>query len=93
MLPVFLEREEFRFYETQSAQLTAAAAQARGEQILKAALKEQMETDGQICSELCTAREVQGVLYVTLKAECREQIGRSVPIYRDTDHPAPEGPG
>ena len=88
-LPVFLEREVFRFYETQSALLTAAAAQARGEQILKAALKAQMEADGEVRSELCAAREVQGVLYVTLKAECREQIGRSVPIYRDIDQPAP----
>ena len=48
-----------------------------------------MEADGEVRSELCAAREVQGVLYVTLKAECREQIGRSVPIYRDIDQPAP----
>ena len=38
---------------------------------------------GTVESTLCSSRQKSGRLLVTLKAECREQIGEQVPIYTE----------
>lgn len=79
-LPVTWVRERLRFYETQAAALPRAAAERRAEAALTEYLKTQVEPHGEVVSTLVSAREKGGVLQVTLAAECREEIGKTVPI-------------
>lgn len=83
-LPLTVTREFCRVYEEVPTELSAEEAQKRGE----AALMEQLETEvapyGEIRSALCSARVRDGVMEVTLSAECAEEIGESVPLYADS---------
>lgn len=90
-LPVTLVTETCRFYESVPAARDAAAAERAGESILTAYLASLVEPYGAVSSTLCTSRQKDGVLLVTLSAECVEEIGVRVPIY--TEEPGrTEGP-
>ena len=82
-LPVTVVKEVWREYAPETASLTEAAAQALGEQVLTEYLHHIVDPWGTVQSTLCSARRSGDVLEVTLKAECREEIGRQVPIYTE----------
>ena len=79
-LPVTLAVEKFATAETAPAQRTVDEARQEGEQALLHELQSLLEEDGTVESTRFAAVESGGYLTVTLKAECLEQIGRSVPI-------------
>ena len=87
-LPVTLVTEVCRFYETVPAPRTAVEAERAGEAILTSYLASIVEPYGSVSSTLCTSRQRDGVLLVTLSAECVEEIGVRVPIYTEEPGPA-----
>lgn len=88
-LPATLVAETCRFYESVPTAREAAAAEDAGEEILTAYLASIVEPYGAVTSTLCASRQKDGVLLVTLSAECVEEIGVRVPIY--TEEPG-QGP-
>ncbi|MBE6995820.1 MAG: sporulation protein YqfD [Ruminococcaceae bacterium] len=82
-LPVTWVTETCRFYETQPVTRDRLQAERLGEQILTEQLAAAVSPYGAIRSTLCSARERNGVLEVTLTAECVEEIGKTVPIYTE----------
>jgi similar to stage IV sporulation protein len=80
-LPLTVERETWRFFAQETAELTPQTAQKRGEALLTAYLHSQVDDYGAISSSLSTVRQVGDTALVTLSAECVEQIGRTVPVY------------
>ena len=81
-LPVTVVREQWRFYEEQPVALSRQQAEKQGEAALTAYLQTQVAPYGEVCSTLCTSKQEGQTLRVTLRAECREEIGQRVPIYR-----------
>lgn len=77
-MPLALVKTEYRAYETKSAAIQTAAAQALLEERLLERLEGLIGDDGSILSTSFSVREDGGLLTVTLKARCREQIGREV---------------
>ena len=77
-LPIALEKTVFSPYERESVR--AGELRAELEQQLMAELLEDIGDEGEILSSAFTASERDGVLYVTLRAECREEIGCTVPL-------------
>lgn len=77
-LPLALGRETARAYETAAVELDREAACALLEGRLQAALREQVG-DGEVVSMVYTDTLRDGMLTVTLAAECREEIGRFAP--------------
>ena len=59
------------------------------EAVLRARLEEEVAPYGQVVSTLCSSRETGEGLEVTLRAECRESIGKLVPIYVDETEGTP----
>ena len=88
-LPATLVTETFRFYEAVPSSREAAEAERAGEEILTSHLASIVEPYGTVSSTLCSSRQKDGVLLVTLSAECVEEIGTRVPIY--TEEPG-QGP-
>ena len=84
-LEYLLREEGFRFDTVR----TAAEAERAGEAILSSHLASIVEPYGTVSSTLCSSRLKDGVLLVTLSAECVEEIGTRVPIY--TEEPG-QGP-
>jgi len=82
-LPVTWVTETYRFYETVPAERTAVQAEQAAEAVLTEYLHTLVGPYGAVKSTLCSSREKDGVLQVTLRAECQEEIGESVPIYLD----------
>ena len=82
-LPVTLVTETWRFYESVPAARTAAEIEKAAGDILAAQLREMVEPYGEVKSTLCSSRRRGDALVVTLSAECREEIGASVPIYTE----------
>ena len=78
-LPLTLVRETARAYATQSVPIDQEAAQTMLEARLEEAVLEALGEDGELVGKDFTAAVADGVLTVTLKAECREEIGRFVP--------------
>ncbi|NCB63455.1 MAG: sporulation protein [Clostridia bacterium] len=77
VMPLALVTERYRAYETETATLDAGAAEA----LLKECLELRLRTlvgDGEVTRMDFAAREQNGILTVTLLAECREQIGKIV---------------
>ena len=76
-LPVTLEKTVYTAYETKSEQTDRQEA-------LQYQLMERLGSligpDGEVLSNAFSASEKDGVLTVTLRAECREQIGREAPL-------------
>lgn len=79
-LPIRWVEETYRFYETREVTRTPEEAEREGDEILQAYLASQMGEEGSVSSTICSSREKDGALIVTLSAECVEQIGTSVPI-------------
>ena len=77
-MPLTVQRETCRAYTAAAAELDAQAAQA----LLESRLLEKLEEtvgEGEIVSTGFTARQEEGMLRLTLQAECTEEIGRFVP--------------
>ena len=77
-MPLALTRETCRAYTLESAPVETAAARALLEEELLAALRESVG-EGEILNASFAAAERDGLLTVTLQAECTEEIGRFVP--------------
>lgn len=76
LLPVRLTAEKLRAYEISAVSVDQDAARALLEDRLLLQLEQQIGADGEIISTQFSAREDGEVLEVTLRAECREEIGR-----------------
>ena len=79
-LPITSVKETYRFYETAPAEQSAVQAEETGEAVLTEYLQSIVEPYGTVKSTLCSTRQKGDTLLVTLRAECEEQIGESVPI-------------
>ena len=79
-LPVTLVWETYRPYETVPVPVTPTQAESQARALLLAHLSTLIGEDGTISSAVCSSREKDGRLTVTLRAECVEQIGRPVEI-------------
>ncbi|MBQ8390632.1 MAG: sporulation protein YqfD [Oscillibacter sp.] len=79
-LPLTVEAETWRFYETETVTLSAADAEALGRAVLEQRLEADVSPYGTVSSAICTSRERDGALQVELRAECEESIGEMVPI-------------
>ena len=77
-MPLAFTRETCRAYTLESAPVETAAARALLEEELLAALRESVG-EGEILNASFAAAERDGLLTVTLQAECTEEIGRFVP--------------
>ena len=80
VMPLALRRTEYRAYVTEPAALNAGAARSMLEERLLERLEALIGEDGEVLDTVFTVREEDGMLAVTLRAECREQIGREVPF-------------
>lgn len=91
-LPLAIEKTVFSPYEPRS--IRAEELRAELEQQLIEELCGNIGEDGEVVSAAFTASEQNGVLYVTLRAECREEIGRTEPLteaeYMDIQWKIPE---
>ena len=80
-LPLTWEETVLRHYTTRAAVRERAEVEAMGERLLSDYLLSQI--DGTVTSTRVDSAMQGGWLLVTLSAECREQIGTSVPILLD----------
>lgn len=78
-LPLVLGRETWRSYETAEAAIDPAAARAMLEEQLLSRLEGLLGDTGREVSHSFSAVEEDGLLKVTLTAECEEELGRFVP--------------
>lgn len=78
-LPLAVERELCRSYETLPRQVDQQAAQAMLEARLDRVLEEQLGQSGQVEKRRFSSQVQGDMLYVTLNAECREELGRFIP--------------
>ena len=78
MLPVTVERATVAPYETRS--VTAEELPEELSQLLHEELARRIGETGEIISEEYSVWEAEGMTYVTLAAECREQIGVTEPL-------------
>ena len=79
-LPLTLAVEKTAGNDPTAPERTAEQARQEGEQSLLRELQTLLAQDGTVTSTRFAAVEKNGYLTVTLKAECLEQIGQSVPI-------------
>lgn len=82
-LPLTWVREVCRFYTLEEQTRPAAQVRRETEQVLCQQLAQMVAPYGAVRSSVCTAREAKGMLYVTLTAECEEEIGQRKPIYTE----------
>ena len=82
-LPVTAVREQYRFYERSPAQQRPEKVQEQVGRVLEEYLRSLVEPYGEVKSTLCAVRQKNGLLTVTLTAECEEEIGEQVPIYTE----------
>jgi len=85
ILPVTLLRETLTPYETVTVTRDVDGLRAELEASLRERLLEEIGPEGEILSPGCTAVEADGLLYVTLRAECRERIDMLRPLNTETD--------
>lgn len=78
-LPVAWVREEIRSYELQPRDIDPAAAQTLLEEELSARLEKLVGNTGEVKAKGFSAKVREGWLYVTLNAECVEEVGRERP--------------
>ena len=78
-LPVTLVRETVIEYSAQEAEEDPALLEQRLAEALQSRLERRLEGSGEALSVHFTARESGGALYVTLRAECREDIAVYTP--------------
>ena len=79
-LPLSLVTERTVAYDTVSARNAAEAARREGEAQLLYQLHQTIGEDGAVLHTAFSREERNGWLYVTLRAECEEQIGMEVPL-------------
>ena len=75
-MPLVLVETEYRAYETAAAPVRADAARAMLEERLLERLTALIGAESSVLSTAFSAEEEDGMLTVTLTAQCREQIGR-----------------
>ena len=80
-LPITWETETVRFYETEPAALSQQEQQAAVGAALEAYLRSVVDPYGEVTASQVTSRLRGEILTVTLTAECREEIGETVPVY------------
>ena len=80
-LPITWETETVRFYETEPAALSQQERQETVGTALEAYLHSIVDPYGEVTASQTASRLRGDVLTVTLTAECREEIGETVPIY------------
>ena len=80
---MMLTAERYRAYETQTVSINPETAQALLEDRLFSYLQEQIGEDGQVIDTSYTARVWEDRLWVTMTAECREEIGQESPSARE----------
>ena len=73
-MPVSLVREEILEYDIVTRSADTAALQQRLETQLASELERQLDGRGEALSQSFSAAESGGLLYVTLRAECLEDI-------------------
>ena len=78
-LPVLAVRESVRYYEPTAQSVDAEAAQALAEEQLLNRVNALIGAGGEVEELTWSARREQRLLYVTLTAQCREEIGREAP--------------
>ena len=88
-LPISLVRRTWQFYGERQVQADLTAAQTLLEERLRRELERLVGEDGQVLSLHTAARAADGLLTVTVTAECEEEIGREVPA-PDSDRPPAE---
>ena len=79
-LPLSLVTERTVAYDTVPARNAAEAARREGEAQLLYQLHQTIGEDGAVLHTAFSREERNGWLYVTLQAECEEQIGMEVPL-------------
>lgn len=84
-IPIALSRVTARDYTLTTAGLNPEAAQTMLEEQLEQQLLNQLGDDGEVESIAYTATRRDGMLLVTLTAECREQIGKFSPWESKTE--------
>lgn len=84
-LPITVEEELCRYYESTAEECTAEVRQAQAEAVLNAYLRTLLPEGGEVRSALCRSRRSGDVLTVTLTAECVEEIGETVPILTELE--------
>jgi len=75
-LPLALRRETCRAYTLTQAQVDPGAAQAMLEEQLERRLEELLGESGEVTRQDFSAVQRDGMLIVTLRAECSEELGR-----------------
>lgn len=80
VLPVTWTTETYLPYEAARAERTRQETEALGREALLRRLRETVGAEGEVVSEHVSSAVQGDWLLVTLSAECREQIGRTVPI-------------
>lgn len=86
-LPVTAVTERRRYFDRQAVTRTPQAAEQAAKSILTEYLHTLVDPYGTVSSTLCSSQQDGDVLLVTLRAECVEEIGRTVPLYTDTNEP------
>ena len=89
VMPLVLRAERYRGYATEPVALDAEAARTLLEERLLERLDGLVGEDGEVLRTDFTVREENGILVVTLLAECREQIGRVVDFEGQVGHILP----
>lgn len=79
-LPVTLVTERWLPYTTSVGEQAEGPARQEGEALLLHLLEQQLDRDGSVTETRFAAARQGNYLLVTLKAECLEQIGVSVPL-------------
>ena len=77
-MPLAVQRETCRAYELETLAVEPDAAQAMLKERLLEALEEAVG-EGEIVSTEFAVETADGMLTITLQAECREEIGKFVP--------------
>lgn len=80
--PVTVERETWRYFTVETESISPEKAKEQGEALLTEYLHTLVDPYGAISSTVCTVKQDGDTAVVTLSAECVEQIGQTVPIYR-----------
>ena len=87
VLPVAWVREELRGYELEVREIDPVAAQTLLEEELSARLEKLVGNTGEVKAKGFSAKVREGWLYVTLNAECVEEVGKERPAEVQTAEP------
>lgn len=88
ILPVWLEKATYMQYDTTEVELDADILAEALKQELSERLMSELGDDGQVVSTTYTLSKSGGMLYVTLRAECTEDIAGMVAMTQEEIHSA-----